>query len=165
MKRQSIRRFKNIPIEKSLMLKLLTLAHQAPSAGNQQARDFILIDDPVIKKQLRPLAHNQKVLTEAPVVIAICANHERIQPYGHRGTDLYCLQDAAAAIDHLLLLATAEGLATCWVGAFDEQHVHSVLQLPNHIRPVALIPIGYANEQPKKTKRMDLNEILHYNTW
>ena len=132
---------------------------------SQQARDFILIDDPKIKQQPRPLAQNQSVLTEAPLVIAVCTNLEQIKPYGKRGTELYCLQDAAVAIDHLLLLATAEGLATCWVGAFDEKHVQTLLQLPDHIRPVALIPIGYANEQPIKTKRIDLKEILHYNTW
>jgi len=165
LKRQSIRRFKNIPIEKSVIENLLMLAHQAPSAGNTQARDFILIDDPKIKEQLRPLAHNQRVLTEAPLVIAVCANLDRIQPYGQRGKNLYCLQDTAAAIDHFLLLATEAGFATCWVGAFNEQHVHELLQLPENSRPVALIPIGYANEKPKKTDRIELKELLHYNTW
>lgn len=163
--RQSIRAFQNKPVEKQLIEQLLSLCHKAPSAGNLQARDFIIIDDHHIKQKLSLAAHNQQMLLQAPVVIAICANLQRIKPYGKRGEQLYCIQDATAAVDHLLLLATSVGLATCWIGAFDEKQVQSILHLPLFIKPVALIPMGYADEQPKKTKRIPLPKLVHYNTW
>ena len=64
-----------------------------------------------------------------------------------------------------LLMAIENGLGTCWVGAFNEKEVSKILQLPSHIRPVAIIPIGYPKEKPIPTPRIDIKELIHYNKW
>src|SRR4030042_2359156 len=115
--RQSVRSFRSTPIPKQVLEEILIAANRAPSAGNLQARDFIIVDDKKIKSQLCAAALNQTFLTEAPIIIVVCANKKRISPYGTRGKELYCIQDAAAAVEHILLVAVDNRLDTCWVGA------------------------------------------------
>jgi nitroreductase len=164
-KRQSIRSFtdKKIPLE--LIIDMIKYAHMAPSAGNQQARDFIIVDKKEVKEKLCANSLNQRFIIESPFVIIVCANLERIAPYKNRGRDLYCIQDASAAVEHLLLLAVDNGLAACWIGAFDEKKVSEILQLPDYIRPVTIIPIGYPKQIPNPTTRMDIKSLIHFNKW
>jgi len=163
--RQSIRSYSDKKISKDLISEIIKYAHLAPSAGNLQARDFIIVEDIEIRKELSKAALDQEFIIEAPVSIVVCANLDRISPYGTRGRELYCLQDAAAAVEHILLMAIENGLGTCWVGAFNEKEVSKILQLPSHIRPVAIIPIGYPKEKPMPTSRIDIKELIHYNKW
>lgn len=130
-----------------------------------QARDFILVDDIEIKKELCRAALNQQFIIEAPLDIVVCANLNRISPYGTRGRQLYCLQDASVAVEHILLTTVEYGLATCWVGAFNEKEVSRILNLPSNIRPVAIIPIGYPKEKPIPTSRIDIQKLVHYDRW
>ncbi len=163
--RRSVRSFSSTPIPKTIIDEILLFANQAPSAGNLQARDFIVIDDQHIKEQLCAAALNQIFLTQAPIVIAVCANKKRIASYGTRGKQLYCIQDAAAAVENILLSAVDNGLAACWVGAFDEQIVSNILQVPSDIIPVALIPLGYSTKKGKGPKRKDIKDLVHTNHW
>jgi len=87
------------------------------------------------------------------------------QGYGTRGSSLYCLQDTAAAIQNLLLAASALGLAACWVGAFHEEEARRVLNIPNGVRPVAIIPMGYPAQVPEARWKRPLSEIVHYETF
>jgi len=164
-KRRSIRKYKRQPIELEIVEKLLYYANLAPSAGNLQARDFIIVDDENVKRRLARAAYNQEFIEEAPIVVVFCANLQRISPYGERGRKFYCLQDVAAAIQNFLLVATSEGLATCWVGAFDDEEVAEILDLPSYVRAVAIVPVGIGDEKPTKTERYDLKELIHYNKW
>jgi nitroreductase len=104
-KRQSIRSFHSTPIPQQVLEEILIIANQAPSAGNLQARDFIIVNDQHIKNQLCAAALHQIFLAEAPFIIVVCANQKRISPYGTRGKELYCIQDATAAVEHILLAA------------------------------------------------------------
>ncbi|MEM0492415.1 MAG: nitroreductase family protein [Candidatus Thermoplasmatota archaeon] len=163
--RHSVRRFtdKTIPIK--LIEELIEYANLAPSAGNLQAREFIVIDDHKIKEELAIASLNQSFIVQAPVNIVVCANLERISSYGKRGREVYALQDAAAAIEHILLLVTSYGLGACWVGAFDENEVSNILNLPSYIRPMAIIPIGYPEGMIEKTSRIKPERLTHYNRW
>jgi nitroreductase len=163
-KRVSIRKYKNIPVDLGLIEKLLYYANKAPSAGNLQARDFIIVDDPRIKREIAKAAYNQRFIEEAPVVVIFCANLKRIAPYGERGAKFYCLQDVAAAVENFMLVAVDEGLATCWVGAFNDDEISRILDLPGWIKPVAIVPVGYADEQGGTT-RLDIKNLIHYNKW
>lgn len=163
--RHSIRGYLDKKLSNDLVFEIIKFAHLAPSAGNMQARDFIIVEDIEIRKELSKAALDQEFIIEAPVSIVVCANLDRISPYGTRGRELYCLQDAAAAVEHILLMAIENGLGTCWVGAFNEKEVSKILQLPSHIRPVAIIPIGYPKQKPIPTPRIDIKELIHYNTW
>ena len=82
-----------------------------------------------------------------------------------RGKTLYCLQDTAAAIQNIHLAAYSLGLGTCWVGAFKEEEARQVLKIPQGIRPVAIIPVGYPAESPQPRSRRPINQIVHYETY
>jgi len=163
--RYSVRSFSDKKIPLDLVHEMIKFANLAPSAGNLQAREFIIVDDIEIKKRLSYAALNQEFIVEAPVNIVVCANLNRISPYGIRGIDLYCIQDSAAAVEHILLLAVDNGLGTCWVGAFDEVEVSKILNLPSYVRPVAIITIGYPRGKADLTSRINTKALTHYNGW
>jgi nitroreductase len=163
--RHSVRRYSDEKPSKKLIEELIEYANLAPSAGNLQARDFIIVDDKRIQKDLYSAAFNQNSILEAPLILVICANLKRILPYGKRGKELYCLQDVAASIEHILLFAVDTGLDTCWIGAFDEKSVSKILKLPSYSKPVALITIGYSPEKKTITSRFKTDELIHYNQW
>ena len=164
LNRHSVRSFSDRKPSAELIFDFIKLANLAPSAGNLQARDFIIVDDFELKKDLSTAALNQEFIIEAPVNIVVCANLKRISSYGKRG-ELYCIQDSAAAVEHILLLAVDNGLGACWVGAFNEHEVSKALGLPSHVRPIAIIPIGYPQGKVKITSRIDTKTLIHYNGW
>ena len=163
--RHSVRSFSEKKIPDHIIFDIIRFAHLAPSAGNLQARDFIVVDDHEKKLQLSKAALDQDFIVEAPIALVICANLDRIAPYGKRGKELYCIQDTAAAVEHILLLAVEYGLGACWVGAFNEHEVSTILKLPTSIRPVALIPLGYPQGSIESSSRIDTKKLLHHNEW
>lgn len=162
--RRSIRRFKNKEIPEGMLKEVLRAGHMAPSAGNLQGRDLIIIKDNAVKELLCMAALNQYFIMAAPVCIVVCANVSRSSArYGKRG-ELYAVQDSAAAIMNMMLMAQDLGLGTCWVGAFNEAAVTQLLSLPAGVRPVALIPIGYPDESPEMPPRMG-EATEHWGKW
>ncbi len=163
--RRSIRRFKKTAVGKGMLEELLNAAQMAPSAGNLQARDFVVITYETTKQKIAKAALDQSFIEVAPIVIVAVANIERSSlKYGSRGT-LYAIQDASAGVMNLLLAAHSMGLAACWVGSFDEHAVRDLLKLPPKTMPVAIIPVGYPDEKPQAPARMELNMIVHRETW
>ncbi|MFQ5909014.1 MAG: nitroreductase family protein [Thermoplasmata archaeon] len=160
--RRSIREYRDDDVPEELVDQLLMAACQAPSAGNTQSWEFVIVRDPRRKQDLARAALDQKFVAEAPVVVAVCANQARsAAEYGARGADLYSIQDCAAATQNLLLTAFSIGLGTCWVGAFDEEAVSRLLGLPEDVRPLALIPVGYPVEEPEAPPRFPLSRVVH----
>jgi nitroreductase len=163
--RRSIRKFKDQPVEKELIGQLLDSAQMAPSAGNLQARDFIVISDKITKQKLAKAAMGQSFIEQAPFAIVVIANIERSSRiYRSRG-ELYAIQDASAGIENLLLAAHSMGLGACWVGAFDETKVSVLLGIPNKAKPVAIIPVGYPDEKPSAPPRMVQERLVHREKW
>ena len=163
-RRRSIRKFKNIDIGKENMDILLNAAQAAPSAGNMQGRDFIMVSDRTIKRELVVAAHDQHFIASAPVIIVVIANIRRSSSrYGKRG-ELYAIQDATASVMNIMLAATSIGLGTCWIGAFDEEMVKDILKIPSE-RPIAMIPIGYPDEDPVMPQRMNIDQVIHRERW
>jgi nitroreductase len=165
--RGSTRAFTNEPVSHEEVEQLIDAARHAPSAGNIQPWEFIIIRDPEIKKSIAQAALNQTFIEQASVTIAVCADTAKSgRGYGSRGTDLYCIQDTAAATQNILLSAEALGLATCWIGAFNEKQVKEILNLPNEVRPLALIPVGHRTVAGPRTRpRRPIVEIIHYETY
>lgn len=164
-KRRSIRKFKNIDIGKDSIDILLNAAQAAPSAGNAQGRDFIIVSDITTKRRLVEAARNQHFIASAPIVIVAVANIKRSSSrYGTRG-ELYAVQDATVSTMNIILAATNIGLGTCWIGAFDEEIVKNILGIPEKERPIAMIPIGYPDESPIMPQRMSLDQIIHRERW
>ena len=160
--RRSIRSFKETPIPEEALTKILDAARWAPSAGNVQPWEFIVVWDDETREKLASAALGQSFIAEAPVDIVVCVDLARARmAYGVRGETLYCIQDTAAAIENMLLAAYALGLGTCWVGAFSEEAVSRILNIPSGYRPVAIIPVGYPDEKPRPRPRRSLKEIVH----
>jgi nitroreductase len=161
--RRSIRAYKAVDVPEETVEKLIDAARWAPSAGNIQPWEFIVVRNPEIKRRLAEAALGQSFIEEAPVVIVVCADEERsARGYGVRGRTLYCIQDTAAAIQNIHLAAYALGMGTCWVGAFREDEARRILGIPEGIRPVAIIPVGFPAESPAPRSRRPLKQIIHY---
>jgi len=164
--RRSIRAFKNQDVPAEIVQKLIDAARCAPSAGNIQPWEFIIVRKPEIKRRLAEAALSQTFIEEAPIVIVVCANEDRSSlGYGMRGKTLYCIQDTAAAIQNIHLAAYSIGLGTCWVGAFREEEARKILKIPDGVRPVAIVPVGYRAESPPPRGRRPMSEVVHYETF
>jgi len=160
--RASVRSFRQEKVPDKLIDEILEAAICAPSAGNAQDWEFVVVTRQETKARLAEAAWGQDFISRAPVVIVVCTNLRRISSsYGERGSNLYSIQDAAAATQNLLLAAWEKELGCCWVGAFNEEKVREALVLPSHARPLAIIPIGYPASKPQKTPRRKLGEVVH----
>ena len=165
MERRSIRSYTSDDVPQRLVDEALELASWAPSAGNLQSRDFMVIRNQQTKDDLVVAALGQDFIAQAPVVIVAVANLERVAHYGDRGRELYAIQDAAAAIQNLMLALHERGLGTVWVGAFDEKEAGRALGLPEHARPVAILPVGYPAERPEPREHLPKKEYIHHEEW
>ena len=161
-RRRSVRSFKSDPIPEEDLNTILEAARWAPSAGNCQPLELIVVEQEETKKRLAEAALDQSFIEEAPVIIVVCANVPRTEKrYGKRGTNLYIIQDTAASVQNIHLTAYSLGYATCWVGAFDDDKVSKVVETPEKVRPLAIIPIGKPNEAPTAPNRRSLKDITH----
>jgi len=164
--RRSIRAFEKDDVSREQVEKLIDSARWAPSAGNIQPWEFIVVRKPDIKRELARAALEQSFIEEAPIVIVVCADETRSsQGYGVRGKTLYCIQDTAAAIQNLLLAAYSIGLGACWVGAFREEEAREILKIPRGIRPAAIIPVGHPAESASPRSSRPIDQIVHYETF
>lgn len=163
-RRRSVRRFKSDPVGEEDLQKILNAARWAPSAGNMQPLELVIVKDEEVKQRLARAALDQTFIAEAPVVIVVCANVPRTtRRYGHRGTKLYVIQDTAAATQNIHLAAYSLGYSTCWVGAYDDKEVARAIEVPESVRPLAIIPLGKPAEEPSPPSRLPLDEIVHEN--
>lgn len=161
--RRSVRRFGAEDVTPEIVDRLLQAAVSAPTAGNLQPWRFVVVRDAGLRRELVRVAHGQHFVGDAPVVVAVCVDLSAAsRGYGRRGTELYAIQDSAAAIENLMLAAVAEGLATCWVGAFDEDAAQQVLAVEPGWRVLALIPLGHSRGEASGTNRRPLVEVVQY---
>lgn len=159
--RHSVRKFQDKAIEQPKIDKMLEAMNLAPSAGDLQAYDVVLIKDSGRKMEIAQAALGQDFIAEAPVVLVFFANPKKSGiKYGSRGEQLYCIQDATIAAAYLQLAATSLGLATAWVGAFDEEEIKAIVNAPKYFIPIAIIPVGYGAEEPDITPRRKISEIV-----
>ncbi len=163
--RHSVRSFDPaVDVPPEVVERLLAAAIRAPSAGNRQPWHFYVVRHRSTRQALAAAAYGQSFVAQAPVVIVVCADAgQSAGRYGQRGRELYCLQDTAAATEHILLAAVALGLGSCWVGAFDEYQVAQALHLPPQHRPVAILPIGKpAGRATASPPRQPLQAVVSY---
>lgn len=155
--RRSIRRYAKKRIPEAALTEVLQAALWAPSAGNLQSRKFYVVRNATAKERVADVA-SQQFIASADVVVVVCTDSGITRRYGERGATLYCVQDAAAATQNLMLAAHAHGIGSCWVGAFDEEALAEALQMPAHLRPVAIIPLGYPAEAPDAPRRVRIED-------
>ena len=162
-KRASVRSYLDKPIEDEKLNAVLEAGRLAPSAGNRQEWRFVIVRDSEVRRKLGEAANGQSFVGEAPVVIVACAVTD-----GHVmscGQPCYPI-DVAIALDHISLAAVEYGLGTCWIGAFNEKKVKEILGVPDEIRVVELMPLGYpAYKSVKEKSRLPLKRIVKYERW
>jgi nitroreductase len=160
--RHSVRAFEDKPISDDVMQKILNATVCAPSAGNLQSYRIFIVIKKEIKRQLASAAHNQDFVGDAAALFVFCADPATSSSeYGVRGAELYCIQDATIACTFAQLAAHSLGLGTVWVGSFDEVELSEILRIPQHLKPVAMLVVGYAAEKPEITPRKPLGEVIH----
>lgn len=162
--RRSIRKYKDIPIPRSVMADILAAGQHAPSAGNLQNCRFIVIDDETLKDDIAEACFSQTWMKSAPVYIVICADVSKIEKfYPDRGAKLYAIQNAAAVAENMLLAATSHDLGSCWVGDFNERKLGELLLLPEEYKPQVILTLGYANEKVPKPGKLGMNVLVYLN--
>jgi nitroreductase len=160
--RRSIRAYQDRPVEEEKLLKVLESGRLAPSAKNMQDWKFIIVRDKNKRQCLSVAAQDQIFVAQAPVVVAACGTvTDYIMTCGQYTYPI----DVAIAIDHMSLVATDLGLGTCWIGAFYEDQVKEILSVPNNIRVVVMMTLGYPAESPAARPRKKLEEIVAYDRW
>lgn len=164
--RRSVRDYKPDPIPEETIKEIIEAATHAPSSGNVQDWEFIIIRNLETKTKIAAAAWEQDFIARAPVVLVVCSDLDRISAaYGTRGETLYSIQNTSAAIQNLLLAAWEKEVGSCWVGAFNESTLRDILVLPTNIRPLAIITLGYPAEVSKKPRRRSVKEVLHMERW
>lgn len=156
-KRQSIRKWQARPVEHEKLNCILEAINRAPSAGNFQSFEVYRITAEERRTAVAQATWEQGYIAEAPEMLVFCSHPARCQ----YGGETYPLEDATIACTFAMLAVTALGLGAVWIGAFDPPKIAAVMDLPSGQIPVAILPLGYANEQPEWTSRRELGELVH----
>ena len=161
--RKSVRSYLQKPIEQEKLNRILEAVRLAPSAANFQEWRFVIARDAEVKHQLAASTESYDFIAEADAVIACCAeNPGHVMPCGIPSYTV----DVSIAIDHLTLAAVAEGLGTCWIGAFDPEKAKNAIGAPENVVIVELLSIGYpADTSIKQKSRIAVSEFVRYDRW
>lgn len=161
---QSVRLFQTNEIPEPTLSRILEAGCWAPSAGNLQPWYFYVVKNEHVKQQIANACYEQSQVLEAPISIVVMADPARSnEQYGERGAQLYCIQDTAAATENMILAADGLGIASCWVGAFDERKVQEAVEAPPRLRAVAILCLGYSNDASSHPKeRLRVAEVAKF---
>jgi len=162
--RHSVRKYHtDMPVEDTKLHAILEMACAAPSAGDLQAYQVIVVREQALRDGLRKVANDQAFISEAPVCMVFCSDGERsAQQFGKRGASLYAVQDATIAAAYAQLAIVAAGMGSTWVGYFDETAVRELLDLDAGVIPVAMLSVGYPAELPEATPRRRMDDVVKY---
>lgn len=160
-RRRSIRKYKQDPVDKEKLLKVLEATRLAPSAMNRQPYEFVITSDTKTIERISS-ACNQK--WDAPIIIVVCAFPDKA--WIRNDGEEYWKADAATAMAFLSLQACEEGLGTCWIAAFKEEEIKKILKIKNESRVVAMTPLGYpAEKKGSVSNRKSIDDLVHYEKW
>ncbi|RLI07690.1 nitroreductase [Candidatus Bathyarchaeota archaeon] len=164
--RRSIRAYRPDPIPEEVLNRVLEAVRIAPSGSNRQPWRFILVKDGELRRRLAAACGDQAFIAEAPVVVVACGYDINYNRGGYMGR-MSMLVDVSIAFTHLILAARAEGLGTCWIGAFNNDEVKKLLKIPEDVDVVAVTPLGYPRDKgfAEPGPRKALNEIVSIDTF
>ena len=158
-KRSSIRAYEEKPVPEEILVQVLEVARLAPSGRNSQSWKFIIVRDDERRQELGRAAGGQPHVHTAPVIIAaVATDPEDTMPCGILAYPV----NLAIAIDHMTLAAVDLGLGTCWIGAFSQEKVKKILEVPKKLKIVSLLTLGYPAETGRPKARKSLEEIICY---
>jgi nitroreductase len=161
-RRRMCREFLDRGVPQEKIDRILELASRYPSAGHTEPQEFIVVHDQRMKEDLAHAALDQMFVAQAPVVIVVVSDVRRsARRYGERGVSFFSIIDGAFVVMLILLAVVEEGLGACFVGSFYDEEVQELLSLPQEVRPIGIIPIGYCAEGPRKFRRRSREQIVH----
>ena len=161
--RYSVRAYQGREVPSEALQRILEAFALAPTAANRQALGLIVIRTQGREDELRRIYKADWFASQPPVVLCACVVPSKC--WTRRDGKVYADVDASIAMDHVILAATAEGLGTCWVGAFDPVAAREVLALPPDVEPIAFTPLGYAADSPPPRLRKKVEHLVHYDRW
>lgn len=158
--RRSVRSYRSDHIPEEVLSRVLEAVRIAPSGSNRQPWRFIVVKDEKVKQRLVPACNGQSWIADAPVIIVACGQDIHYNRGGYMG-EMSVLIDVSIAFTHLILAARAEGLGTCWIGAFNNNEAKKILGVPEDYNVVAITPLGYPKGKPftEPKGRKPLTEI------
>ena len=160
--RYSVRAYQDRPVEEDKLARVLEAARLAPSGSNRQPWKFVVVRDAETRAKLAVACNDQTFVGEAPVVIVgVGLMPDRSMSCDVPGDPV----DVSIALEHIALAATAEGLGTCWIGAFKQDEVRQVVGVPETAKVIEVMPLGYPADSPRPKKRKPLEEIVSYETF
>jgi len=157
--RRSVRGYRSDPVPEEKLQRVLEAVRLAPTAANMQPFKFIVIKNKEKREALKA-AYSPEWFWTAPVIICACAKPK--DAWKRSDGKNYAEVDTTIAMDHLILAATAEGLGTCWIGAFDVAKVREILGIPKELEPIAMTPLGYPADKPSQKIRKPLEELVEF---
>ncbi len=160
-KRYSCRAYEDRSIEQTKLARVLEAARFAPSAKNFQDWRFVVVTDADTKTKLAEAACGQHFVAGAGAVVVACSNNDHVMTCGQAIGPI----DVAIALEHIALQAVAEGLATCWIGAFQTNKVRDILGIPADIAVIELMTIGYPADRQRSPRREPIEKIACYEKW
>ena len=152
--RESGRRFRSEPLSKETIETLMDAARLAPSAMNLQPLEFVAVTDQEMRERIADATDYGKFIAEAPLCIAVFCKDAK-----------YYLEHGSAAVENILIAATALGLGSCWVAGDKKSYANTIrelLSIPTGYKLIALIPVGYMDKRGRSRKKRELKEVLHY---
>ena len=177
LKRRTIRKYTSEPVDDKLLNELLVMGCRTSTTGNMQVYSIIITTDTQVKNDLAPLHFNQKMITEAPVVLTFCADFNRFNRWcllrkAEPGYDNF-LSFITAAIDALLVAQTfciaaeSKGLGICYLGTttYNAHKIIKVLKLPRGVVPITTVTLGWPSEKPEQVDRLPLEALIHKQTY
>lgn len=152
-------------ISREVIGKILEAGRQAPSPGNVQSLEFIVVEDEDVKEFISRAADDPRI-EEAPTAVVLLGDFDRMsRKVGQRHAREACSSEAASAVQNMRLVAEEEGIASCWIGGFDEDAVADQLDVPEGKRPLAVVPLAYSDDRIERDSKFGLNSIAFYDTY
>lgn len=165
-KRRSIRKFSPKKVRWDHLLEAIDAALQAPFSGNYNNLRFLIVQDKELKNKIAEYAQ-QDWIADATFIVVVCADYKQLKTMYHGQAEIYAKQHAGAAIENFLLRVTDLKLASCWVGAFLEEQIKTVLRIPDEIKIEALLPVGYPSHSKKikRPRKEPLEKTIYWDFW
>jgi nitroreductase len=160
-----LRKHLDKPFPNYIITKLIENA-RSPSAGHTQVQEFIIEKDPSIKSKLGKTDLGQSQIYDADVLIVVCFSISRsVGRYGDRGKDFYSIIVGGFASMLVLLTSIKEGIGASFVGAFEDQKVSKILNLPEYVKVIGIVTLGYPAERPEMFERIDISKLGYYSKY
>lgn len=156
--RRSVRSFKDERISKEHLTFILEAGIWAPSGGNAQPWEFVVVRDKATIEKIRLFSPG--LFGDPDVIVVLCINKERVK--GGKSEELVALMDIAMAAQNMMLAAYSLGVGSCPIASFNKIAVKELLEIPEHVDPVLMLSLGYPDRWPKPPKRRPLEEVVHY---